>query len=123
MVYFFFVDLIVAVFPSHATIEEFVEIDEAVLTFDAHFEDLLLQVAFIEVLTAEPETGFFVSLFSELSEEVEQLLFLDLEAFVSVLSIQLPHVHEVYDIDLEKGNHVFLGQVVLFELLDNDEDE
>jgi hypothetical protein len=118
-----FADFVVTVFPSHATIEQFIEIDEPILTFDAHFEDLFFQVAFVEVLAAESKTRFFVSLFTELSEEVEQLFLLDLEAFVPILSIQLPHVHEIDHIDLEQGNHVFFWQVVLFELLNDDEDE
>jgi len=51
------------------------------------------------------------------------LLLLDFKALVSLLSVDLPSLHKVGLIVLEKGDHVVCWQVVLLKLLNNNQDE
>lgn len=117
------VDLEVAVLAAHATIEELIEVDEAVVTLDTHLEKLLFELTIIVELFSEPQACLFVPFFSEFPEEFLQLLLLDLEALVSILSKYFPSLHKVRLIFFEKGDHVLCGQIIFFELLDDDQNK
>lgn len=52
-----------------------------------------------------------------------ELLFFNFKAFVSILSKNLPSFHEIGLILFKERDHVFSWEVVLFKLLDNNEDE
>mmetsp|Transcript_7183 Transcript_7183/g.12110 ORF Transcript_7183/g.12110 Transcript_7183/m.12110 type:complete len:397 (+) Transcript_7183:210-1400(+) len=117
------VDLHVPVLAPHAAVEQLVEVDVAVVTLDRHLEQLLLELSVLVVLLVEAQTGLLVPEVAQSSEELGELVLLDLEAVVAVLSELLPNLHEGLLVVLEKSDHVLLGQVVLFELLDDDQDE
>lgn len=50
-----FVDLEVAVLSPHAAVEELIEVNEAVVALDTHFEELFLKLAVIVEFLGEPE--------------------------------------------------------------------
>jgi len=50
-----FIDLEVAVLSPHATVEELIEVNEAVVALDTHFEELFLKLAVIVEFLGEPE--------------------------------------------------------------------
>ena len=49
------IDLHTAVLSPHAAIEELIEVNEAVVALDTHFEELFLKLAVIVEFLGEPE--------------------------------------------------------------------
>ena len=119
------VDLEVAVLATHRTVQQLVEVDEAVLVADAHLQQVLLDLCLVVEVLPEAERLVLVALvlLAELLEEIEQHLLLDALAAVLLPGESDPHFHEALQVLLELDDHVLLGQVVLLELLDDDQDE
>ena len=113
----------VSVFLSHASVEELVEINIAFLAVDGHFQKLFFELVLVVEFLAEAETGLLITILSQVSEEFFQLALLNLMASVLVLSKPFPHDHEALQISLKFGYHIFLWQIILFELLYNDQHE
>lgn len=118
-----FIDLHVAVLSTHAPVEKLIEVDVAIVALDGHLEHLLLQLAWLVIVLSETKGVGLVAIFSKDSEELRQLLLLDLETSILFLSLCLPDAHETVEVPLEKHYHVIFGQVVFLELLNDDKDE
>jgi hypothetical protein len=117
------VDFHVSVLLSHASVEQLVEIDIANIGIDGHFENLFLKLSIVEVFLAETKTVILVTEIAKSPEKACKLIFFDFVALVSVLSKLFPDLHEAGKIILEFGNHVFFWKIVLFELLNNNQNE
>ena len=116
-------DLAVAISASHAPIKQLVEVNIAVIALDAHLEHLFLQFTHFVVVSSETERCLSVLALSERPEKLRQLLFLDLQTSILLLSLVLPTFHETVKIPLESHKHVVFWQVVSLELLNDDENE
>ena len=68
----------------------------------------------------EAKTFIFVT---KNSEELSQLLFLELEALILFLGELFPYFHEADLILFEILKHVFFRKVIFFELLNDDQDK
>jgi len=117
------VDFHVSVLLSHTSVEQFVEIDIANIGIDGHFEYLFLKLSIVVVFFTETKTVILVTEIAQPPEKACELIFFDFVAFVSVLSQLFPDLHEAGKIILEFGNHVFFGKIILFELLDDNQNE
>jgi hypothetical protein len=117
------VDFHVAVLLSHTSVEQFIEIDISTVAIDGHFEYLLLQLSVIEVFFTKTKTVILVTEIAKSSKKASQLIFFDFVASVSILSQLLPDFHEAGKIILEFGDHVFFGKIILFKLLNNNQNE
>jgi len=116
-------ELELAVLFTHAPVEQLVEVDIALVRLDAHLEDVLLELSIVVLFSTEPKTRVLGANVSQLSEEPGELVLLDHDAVIPVLSKPLPHLEEGGQVRLELGDLVVLLQVVLLELLDNDQNE
>jgi len=116
----FLINLHVPVLSPHAPVEHLVEVDIAVITLDGHSKEVFLQISIIVVFFTEAHSLIDDS---KRPEKTDDLILLDFEAFVLVLSELLPDFHERNEVDFELTQHVVICQVVLFELLDDNQDE
>jgi len=117
------VDFHVSVLLSHASVEQLVEIDIANIGIDGHFEHLFLKLSIVEVFFTETKTVILVTEIAKPPEKACELILFDFVAFVSVLSQLFPDLHKAGKIILKFGNHVFFWKIILFKLLDNNQNE
>lgn len=87
----FLIDLHVAIASAHASVEQLVKVDAALVALDTHFKEVLFQLAIVVVVLMETEVGVDVTCFTQFSEELWQLTFFDLLALKLLLSVLLPH--------------------------------
>jgi hypothetical protein len=119
----FLSNLHISVFPSHAPIQKFIEVDVSIITLDCHFQQLFLELAILIVMFTETKGFFFVTFFTEFSKEFSELIFFDFLAVVFIHGVLFPDFHESRLIGFEFGNHVILGQVILLKLLDDNQNK
>ena len=112
-----------SILALHAAVKQLVEVDVAFFALDAHLEQLLLQVSVVVELFVEAQAVVTFTIFAQLPEELGQLVFFDLPALVAFHGEFLPHLHKALQVIFEEGDHAFALQVVLFELLDDNQDE
>ena len=115
-----FVDLHVSVLAAHAPIEHFIEVYVTALRLDSHPQNIFLELTIIILLICEAQR---VILSAQFPEETSKLVLLDLYATIPILGKLPPHLHESLEIVFELAQHVFLRQIVLLKLLDDDQNE
>lgn len=74
-------------------------------------------------MLSETKGILLVSLFTELPEELSELVLFDLLAVVLGLGELLPDIKESSLISLELGNHVIIRKIIFLKLLDNNQNE
>ena len=116
----FLIDLHVSILSSHAPVEHLVEENVTIVTFDTHFKKLFFELTIVILFIAEPKC--FVNL-AQLSEEVSQTFFLDLETLIFILSQLFPYFHEADRIIFKPSKHIVIWEIVLFKLLNNNQNE
>ena len=87
-------------FLAHASVEELVEEDKAIVALDAHFQDVLLQFVRFNV-SMEAEGVLVVLGAAKLSEEWLELILSNFEAPISFLSEDLPNSVEFIEVVFE----------------------
>jgi hypothetical protein len=74
-------------------------------------------------MLSETKGILLVSFFTELPEELSELVLFDLLAVVLGLCELLPDIKESSLISLELGNHVIIRKIIFLKLLDNNQNE
>lgn len=107
---------------AHASVEELVEENVAVVALDAHLQNVLLQLVSRDVFV-KAERVLLVVVAAQLPEEHLQLILFDFVTPISLLREYLPDSVKLVEVILEALDRVVLCQVVFVELLDDDQDE
>jgi hypothetical protein len=119
-----FVQLEVAMYSSHASVEQFVEVNPAFFRADSHLEHLLFE--FTQLLVTDDSS--IVSLYfhanrdRHLLKEVNQLTLFHLDA-VELISDLNPALMEDIKVSSECLDGVVFCHIVGLELLDNNQNE
>ena len=108
------------ILSSHDSVKHLIEIDKSIIHVDAHLENDPIDFLFLRVLTHD--TNFPLHVLGELIDELVNILDFHTDALVGG-GVDLPGALECFKVVFKARQRVVWRQEVLFELLDDDEDE